>query len=390
MRVMITCAFFVLATPLRAADPAFRRIDLFSGGDGYAVCRIPGLIVTAKGTLLAYCEARKSDRGDWGATDILLRRSTDGGATWSPPAKLPGVDGPVAKNPAAVKQKLGKDGEILYTNPVAIADRDGTVHFTFCVEYARCFYTRSEDDGRSFAKPREITAAFDAFRHEYPWQVLATGPGHGIQLRNKRLLVPVWLSTGVGKGAHRPSCVSTIVSDDGGATWRRGTIVCTDPHPANPSEAAAVELADGKVMLNIRHESEPRLRAVSVSENGKSGWSPPWYHRDLPEPVCQASLVRLTEPPNDPRSRLLFANPHNATGRERKNLSVKLSYDEGRTWAESKAVEPGPGGYCDLAVGPDGSIYCLFERGVGKGRTLSLAKFNLEWLTDGRDHIERR
>jgi sialidase-1 len=126
---------------------------------------------------------------------------------------------------------------------------------------------------------------------------------------------------------------------------------------------------------------------VSVSENGQTGWSPLRYDRHLPEPICMGSLVRLTEPPGDPRTRLLFANPHNPSGRERKNLTVKLSYDEGETWSESKAIEPGPSGYCDLAVGPDGVIYCLFERGAGKARTLSLAKFNLEWLTDGRDRL---
>jgi sialidase-1 len=347
-------------------------------------------VVTAKGTLLAYCEARKSERGDWGATDILLCRSTDGGKTWSPPAKLPAVDGPIARNPAAVKQKLGKKGDVLYNNPVAIADRGGAIHFLFCVEYARCFYSRSDDNGRTFAKPREITAAFDAFRPEYDWQVLATGPGHGIQMQNGRLLVPVWLSTGAGEGAHRPSCVSVVVSDDGGATWQRGTVVCADPHPANPSEAAAVQLADGKVMLSIRHESQPHFRGVTVSENGQTGWSPLRYDRDLPEPICQGSLVRLTEPPADARTRLLFANPHNPAGRERKNLTVKLSYDEGATWAESKPIEAGPSGYCDLAGGPDGSVYCLFERGTGKSRTLSLAKFNVEWLTDGRDRIQSR
>jgi sialidase-1 len=386
----IACVFISSATG-HAAGPAFERIDLFTAGrDGYSLFRIPGLVVTAKGTLLAYCEARKGGGGDWDGTDILVRRSTDGGKTWSRPAKLPEVEGPISKNPAAVKKKLGKEGEILHNNPVAIADRSGAVHVLFCVEYYRCYYTRSDDDGATFSKPREITPAFDAFRPEYAWQVLATGPGHGIQLRSGRLLVPVWLSLGTGRGAHRPSAVSTIVSDDGGASWQRGAIVCIDPHPTNPSESAAVPLADGRVMLNIRHEAEPHLRAVSVSDNGQTGWSPLRYHRDLPEPICQGSLVRLSEPPADPRTRLLFVNPHNPAGRERKNLTVKLSYDEGETWPEAKTIEPGPAAYSDLAVGRDGSIYCFFERGAGKERILSLAKFNLEWLTDGRDRIERQ
>jgi len=388
---LAVCAVLLVFRPSHAAEPEFRRTELFAAGrGGYALYRIPGLVVTAKGTLLAYCEARKSEKGDWGATDLMVRRSTDGGRTWSPPTKLPAVEGPIAKNPAAVKQKLGRDGEVTYNNPVFIPDRSGAVHVLFCVEYDRCFYSRSDDDGQTFVKPREITAAFDAFRPEYPWQVLATGPGHGIRLTNGRLLVPIWLSTGTGRGAHRPSCVSVIVSDDAGATWQRGAVVCADPHPTNPSEAAAVQLADGRVMLNIRHEAEPHLRAVSVSDTGLTGWSPLRYDRDLPEPVCQGTLARLSEPPDDPRTRLLFANPHNPVGRERKNLTVKLSYDEGQTWAEAKTVESGPSGYSDLAVGPDGRTLCFFERGAGKARTLSLATFNVEWLTDGRDRIERK
>jgi sialidase-1 len=380
-----------LAGHCPGTEPSFERTDLFEPGrGGYAIYRIPGIIVTAKGTLLAYCEARRSDKSDWGSTDILFRRSTDRGKTWSPPKQLPTVDGPIAKNPAAAKQKLGKEGEVLYNNPIAIADRFGAVHFVFCVEYNRCFYTRSDDDGKTFAKPQEITSAFDSFRPEYAWQVLATGPGHGIQMKSGRLLIPVWLSLGTGGHAHRPSAVSTIVSDDGGATWQRGAIVCLHPNFANPSESAAVQLADGRAMLSIRHEGEPRLRAVSISDNGQTGWSPPRFHRDLPEPVCQGSLVRLTELPDDPRTRLLFVNPHNPTGKTRKNLTVKLSYDEGETWPEAKAIEPGAASYSDLAVGLDGQIYCFFERGAGKDRTLSLAVFNLEWLTDGRDRIEKK
>ena len=127
-----------------------------------------------------------------------------------------------------------------------------------------------------------------------------------------------------------------------------------------------MQLTDGRVMLNIRHESDPHLRAVSVSENGLTGWSPLRYDRALSEPVCMGSLVRVSEPPGDPRTRLLFSNPNNPSGRERKNLTVRLSYDEGRSWPESKSVEPGPSGYSDLAVGPNGAIYCFSSAGRGR------------------------
>jgi Neuraminidase (sialidase) len=258
---------------------------------GYELYRIPGIVVTQKGTVLAYCEARKSASGDWGTIDILMRRSTDGGRTWSPVRKIVLPPKKVQKNPVAIAQNIGKPGEVTVNNPVAIVDhKTGIIHFLYCIEYARCYYMRSDDDGLTFSKSVDITPTFDAFRSEYDWKVLATGPGHGIQLDNGRLLVPVWLSTGTGGHAHRPSCVSTIFSDDQGKTWQRGEIVVGHPPLKNPSETVAVQLVDGRVMLNIRHESTPHFRAVAFSNDGVSGWSKLKFDRALPEPfICESS-----------------------------------------------------------------------------------------------------
>jgi sialidase-1 len=385
----------ILAARAGAAEPLLEKADLFEAGKGgYALYRIPGIVVTPRGTLLAYCEARKYTGLDWDTIDILLRRSTDGGRTWEEPRQVSAVPGNVAKNPAAIAARVGKEGDVTCNNPVAIVDRQtGAVHFLYCVEYARCYYLRSDDDGMTFTRPVDITAAFDGFRPDYAWKVLATGPGHGIQLRNGRLLVPVWLSLGTGSNGHRPSCVSVIYSDDHGRTWQHGEIVCADPDPANPSETAAVQRHDGSVLLNLRHESKPRFRLVSESADGATHWSKPRPDEQLPEPVCMASIVRFTEQPADARNRILFANPHNPDGTQRRNLTVKLSYDEGRTWPVARSLEPGTSGYCDLAVGPDGTAYCLYERGMAgrdhyHTRFLTLARFNLEWLSEGKDRLE--
>lgn len=392
----LACLALVSAGPAAAAPPAAPpaaagartdKTDLFIAGDGgYVLHRIPGLVVTAKGTLLAYCEARKTG-GDWAAIDVSLRRSTDGGKTWEPARRL--VEAPkVAKNPAAVAQKLGKEGEVTVNNPVAIADKSGAVHFVYCVEYGRCYYMRSDDDGRTFSDPVEITAALEKLRPEYDWKILATGPGHGIQLDSGRLLVPVWLSAGTGGGAHRPSCVATIYSDDAGKTWKAGEIVARNPEPlANPNETAAVQLPDGRVMLNIRHETKVRLRAVCVGPDGAKDWGPIEFDRELPEPVCQGSLVRWrpgaagkdAEP-----DLVLFSNPHNPDGSDRRNLMVKASRDSGRTWPLARTIEAGIAGYSDLAVGPDGAIYCFYERAGADGRgtkmdRLTVARFSV-WL----------
>ena len=128
----------------------------------------------------------------------MLRRSTDGGSTWSEPKSIARVAGEHQKNPVALAQNLANPTDVTYNNPVAIPSRNGSVHVIFCLEYMRAFYMRSSDDGKTFSGPVEITTTFDRFRPEYDWRVIATGPGHGIQLRNGRLLIPIWMSTGTG------------------------------------------------------------------------------------------------------------------------------------------------------------------------------------------------
>ena len=395
-RAFVAAALLVsllsLAPPARAAEPT--RTDLWTAGEGgYVMYRIPGLVVTAQGTLLAYCEARQAG-GDWGNIDLLVRRSTDGGRTWDAARKLADPPADAQTNAVALARKQAKEGQITMNNPVLIADRAGPVHLLYCVGYGRCFYARSDDDGRSFGPAAEITEqAFGPYRPAYDWKVLATGPGHGIQLSpgqaspSGRLLVPVWLSLGTESNGHRPSCVSTIYSDDGGKTWWNGAVVCDNPNPKNPSETVAVELSDGRVMLNIRHEGPEKFRGVTTSPDGAKDWTPLRFDKALPEPVCFGTIHRLSGGKGSPdKSRILFANPHNPENRQRRNLTVKLSEDDGQTWTASKVLEPGISAYSDLAVGPDKAIYCLFERGGVGGKqshtaALTLVKFDLEWLT---------
>jgi sialidase-1 len=360
---------------LKSAARVGKTLLFGAGEDGYAVFRIPGIVVTTKGTVLAYCVGRKTP-GDWADIDIFLRRSTDGGKTWEP------------------RKKLGDVGASTVDNPTAIVDRKtGAVHMLYQVDYARAFYMRSNDDGLTFSEPVEITPVFEEFRQEYDWNVIAPGPGHGIQLADGRLIVPVWLSTGGRR--HRPSIVSVIYSDDHGGTWHRGDVVVrTDDEFVNPSETVAVKLTDGRVMLNIRNECPRHRRLVSFSADGATGWTKPAFDETLFEPICFGSIQRFSTKPEADRNRILFVNP-NSGSRARRNLTVRLSYDEGRSWPIQKVLEPGIAGYSDLAVGTDGSVYCLYERGGLGGnhyhtRDVTVAKFSLQWLTDGRDvHLRR-
>jgi len=389
----------LLGSLLSAAEPSLEKQDLFTVGEdpAYQLYHIPGIVVTAKGTVLAWCEARKRAAGvsDWDDIRILLRRSTDEGKTWSPPQSIANVEGPKQKNPFAMRMKNVDPNDVTYNNPVLIADKDGTVHMLFCLEYERVFYQRSDDDGVSWSKSSEITSAFEAFKKDYDWKVLATGPNHSIQLRTGRLVVPVWLSTGTGGNAHRPSVTATIFSDDQGKTWKAGDIAvpCTEDW-INPNETVAIELNDGRVMLNVRSESKAHRRLVTISPDGATNWSTPKFDEALLEPICMGGIVRYD---HDGQSLILFSNPHNldkekgkaepGKNRDRKNVSVKISRDEGLTWQVNKLIEDGPSMYSDLAVTQSGTILCFYGRaGDGKGTAafaggrLTLARFNLEWL----------
>ncbi|RRJ95676.1 exo-alpha-sialidase [Opitutaceae bacterium TAV4] len=348
---------------------------------GYDKIHVPALTRTKKGVLLAFCEARKGPGGDWGAINILLRRSTDNGETWDDARVLVNGGG----GPAS--------------NAVPISTRDGVVHFLCHKGYKHIYYYRSEDDGLTWSEPREITSVFDQYKTEYDWKVAAPGPGHAIELKNGRLLVPIWLcvpgGAAVEGGDHRPSCVSTIASDDGGLTWQRGDIIANNAGPIhNPNECAVAELADGSVMINIRSESAKHRRLVSVSPDGLNRWSEPAFDEALYDPVCMASFLSARDPKTGGHV-LLFCNPDSRYDLQeynkihycrRENGVIKLSRDGGKTWSEQRVIEAGPFAYSDLAIAPDGTVFCIYNTGAW-GRLphhnpeyAAFVRFPLEWI----------
>lgn len=352
-------------------DSNIRKIRIEEGGEnGYRSYRIPGIVVTAQGTILVYYETRADQADDWSTQGIGMKRSTDGGRTFSERTML-------VHDPAGA-----------VNNPVMIASRDGRVHFFWQKQYREAFYQISEDDGRTFGPPVRITPAVEQLRREYAWTLFALGPGHGIELRNGRLVIPVWLARGEGN-SHSPSQISTLVSDDGGQSWQPGQIIRGSENPADPfacpNETQAVELGDGSVMLNIRHSGTDHHRYVSVSPNGKDGFTIPRPDAMLPDSMCFGSIIHTDVP-----GELLFVNcanreDANAGGwAPRRRLTLRLSRDDGRSWACSRMLEEF-GGYADLALAPDGkSCYCFYENGVAPNsidpKRLTLAVLGREWL----------
>lgn len=358
------------------AAPQVNYSDVFpANSNGVVRHRIPGVVVTTKGTILAYCEARRTGSSDWGEIEIHLRRSIDGGQSWSAPQQIAHSGGRIEGNPT---KKKGGEHEQTVNNPVAIVDRvTGAIEFLYCVNYARCFSMRSTDDGVTWSKAVEITASFEPFRRRYDWKVIATGPGHGIQLKTGRLIVPIWLAYG-GVGDHGPSAAATTYSDDHGQTWHAGEIAVPNAGELrSPNETIATELSDGRVMLVSRSLSDSNRKLITVGPDGAGNWAPTFAHADLWEPRCMASIV--SHPAK--RQWLLFSCPRTLPrepgGKSaRENLSIMLSRDDGKTWKITKTLHAGPSAYSDLAVLNDGTVICLYEA----ANDIKSARFDLDWL----------
>ncbi len=360
--------------------PFFEKIDVFSARThGFYTYRIPTLAYTQKGSLLAFAEARIGNMSDWAGMSLVMRRSFDKGKTWEPMKKLVSSEKKPVHNAVAIIPKVSSK-----------------IHFLYCQNYNQAFYMESENDGQTFSEPEDITYVFEEFKPEFKYRVFGTGPGKGIQLESGRFIVPVWLGR---RKSHYPSIASVIYSDDNGKNWHRSEIILGSL--PNTGEPVVVELDGGSVLLNIRNTAEESRRAISISKNGASDWSEPVFDYSLLEPACFASIIRLSKVKKEDRNRILFVNPDSIEGkpipvsniRPRKNLTVKLSYDECKTWPVSKTIDPGLSGYADLAVGDDYTIYCLYERNCPMNKdwdteALTLARFNLEWLSDSKDEIK--
>ncbi|HUG90452.1 MAG TPA: sialidase family protein [Planctomycetaceae bacterium] len=364
------CLLLCSASVLAAAEP-FRSDVFVSGTEGYHTYRIPAVVVTTKGTLLAFCEGRKTSRADHGDIDLVLRRSADGGRTWQA---------------MQVVYEEGGDAAITIGNPCPVVDgKTGRVWLPFCRDNDEVFVTFSDDEGMTWAEPRRITGSVK--RPGWGWY--ATGPGVGIQLQHGphagRLVIPCDHREPID---GRPVMYSHVFySDDHGETWKLGGSV--DRHT---DECQVVELADGRLLINMRNYwgrdgGEPakgNQRALATSSDGGATWQGLRFDETLIEPVCQASLLRIPSAGEENRTRLLFSNPASRTTRER--LTVRLSADEGRTWPFDRVLHTGPAAYSCLAVLPDGSVGCLYEAGDKHAyEKIEFAAFSLEWLAAARE-----
>jgi len=355
-----SCTASAAETP--ASNAEVHRSSVFvAGQQGYHTYRIPSLLVTPRGTLLAFCEGRRSGRGDAGNIDLLVKRSTDLGQTWSPQQVIWDDGLNTCGNPCPVVDRSTGTIWLLLTHNLG-SDSESAIRHRTSQGTRTVWVASSTDDGLTWSAPREITRQTKS----PDWNWYATGPGVGIQVEHGphagRLVIPCDYSTLVtepGKDKPRDVLGSHVIwSDDHGQTWTRGDVL-----QPGMNECQVVELArsPGELCLNMRSYRKQGCRARAFSRDGGQTWSAIEDVPTLVEPVCQASIVRLSWPGKDSPGRLLFSNPANSKSRVR--MTVRQSLDDGKTWSEGRVLHAGPAAYSCLAVLPDGRIACLYEQG---------------------------
>jgi len=306
--------------------------------------RIPALVVAKNGDLLAFAEARHKSSSDTGDIDLVMKRSTDGGRTWSKQQVIWDDERNTCGNPCPV---VTNDGDVL----LLATHNLGTDHESRIIAQTSkgtrtVWVLRSTDHGKTWSKPREITAQ----TKQKSWTWYATGPGAGIQLQRGKHLGRLVIPCDHIEAKTRHYYSHVIFSDDNGATWQLGGR--TPEHKVNECEVA--ELDDGRLLLNMRnYDRTKRTRQQATSLDGGVTWTQQRHVAELIEPICQASLRRLRN------NALLFSNPASQQGRER--MTLRASFDQGATWPWSALLHDGSSAYSCLQVLADGSVICLFE-----------------------------
>lgn len=356
---------------------AIERV-LFRAGDlGVHTYRIPALAWTTNGTWLAVCDARQDNSSDLpGNIDLVMRRSVDGGLSWSPIETILDLpEGHGAGDPSLLVDRnsgrlfcffaYGPPGVGFFSSQAGSNDANdpNTLHAQVIT---------SDDDGLTWSSPIDLNPQIK----DPAWEALFASSGHGIQMRSGRLVQPYAVRDGAGVVSAR-----NALSDDGGATWHMGAAA-----GSSVNESKVFERNDGNLVQNMRHNSTKK-RFLAVSTDAGESWGPMTAHPTLIDPNVNASVeVASSTASGATRDVLLFSNPRNTAART--NMTVQLSYDEGASFPRRRVVHDGPAAYSSLVARSRQDFGLLFEGGeVGSVESIRFVAFDMDWLLDGHSTL---
>lgn len=368
-----------------AAAAPTETVVFRNGDDGYRCYRIPAIVKAPDGELLAFAEGRLNDCGDFGDVDIVLRTSRDNGRSWTTVRRAVDYGAHQAGNPAPVFDLT----DPRYPNGrLFLLYNTGTTHeheVRNGKAIREVWYVTSTNNGRTWSEPVNITtqvsrpnkpAVNPQYRFAEDWRSYANTPGHALQLtqgeHKGRLFVAANHSAGPPQAQSRDYQAHGFYSDDHGQTWR---LTPTVPYPGG-NESTAAETTGGGVLMNIRNQSgDVKSRLLAASPDAGQTWEPVRVARELPDPVCQGSMVNYR--PRKNQNVLLFSNLNSQNKREK--LTVRVSPDNGRSWSAGKEIYAGPAAYSDLVVQRDGRIGVLYEK--DDYARIVYTQFGYDWLT---------
>ncbi|MCC9658640.1 sialidase family protein [Rhodopirellula halodulae] len=344
-------------------------VDVFvPGEDGYPAIRIPSLVTTKAGTLLAFAEGRQG--GDHSENDLIAKRSVDGGKTWGDLLLIREQGALSLNNPQAVVLESGRILVMYQQNRLG----EHRANDGYGPDSYFTFIQTSDDDGLTWSEPLDVSRQV---KREHGVTSVAAGPGIGIVLQRGphpgRIVMPF------NQGPYGDWRVYAAYSDDDGASWKMGDVAPGDGK-GHGNEVQMVELSDGRLMLNARTQGAgtTKFRKVATSSDAGESWTQLQSDEQLIEPTCQAALLRYSWP-EDGTSRILFSNP--ATQTKRANGVLRVSYDEGKTWPAQTVIYPDGFAYSCLTRMSDGRVGVLFER--DGYRAISFVAISMDELEKG-------
>lgn len=356
-----------------------RKLLFAPGDDGSKNYRIPAIVTASDGSLVTATDKRKKNQADLPEDiDVLIKRSTDKGKTWSEALTIAAGKGRFNGYGDAGLVRTDDDGGLLCIFVGGIGFFQSTPSSPI-----RTYVCKSSDNGVTWTEPKDITDQLygsnctDNVRKGWYGSFCASGAG--LLGRDGTIYfvaaVRETSSEDVNKIANY-----VYYSKDKGETWQVSACV----KPNNGNEAKIVELNDGSLLASIRNQSKG-ARYYATSTDGGESWSDVGQWTDMIEPGCDGDIIYYTSTIDGyEKNRILHSVPNDAANRV--NVSVFVSYDEGKTWPVKKSICPTGSAYSSLAILPDGTIGAYVEENYGtEDYSMYFTNFSLEWLTDGAD-----
>jgi len=354
-----------------------KKVPVFvSGNDAYKSYRIPAIIKAPNNDLLAFCEGRVNSSSDFGNIDIVMKRSNDNGKTWSPIFIVANYDSLQAGNPAPVVDltdpKFPKGKIYLFYNTGN--NFESEVRKGFGVR--EVWYITSIDNGLTWSKGVNITTQTHRpnqikynplYQFKEDWRSYANTPGHALQittgLYKGRIFVPANHSVGEPKNHFNDYVAHGFYTDDHGLNFKLSESV----NIPGSNESTAAELSNNGLLLNARNQNgEIKSRLIAISHNGGANWDTTYFDTQLPDPVCEGSILNIGV--KDKKQVLAFVNA--ADTKNRNNLTLRISFDEGKTWAKNILVDASKeekemannSAYSDIVLLKKNNIGILYEK----------------------------